>query len=271
MEIIELSSPHGHARLSLQGAQLLESQLNGRPLTWLSPYAHLNDAKQTSFDSNSLFRKDAIRGGVPVCFPWFGQRPGLPSHGFARNRSWRLCEQSASHAVLSLTHDDESLVLWPHRFRAELTVRLDDGVNFGFRVDNVDDVPFAFTYALHSYLATPDVDAAHVEGLDGRLRREVGHVTTPQQGAVRLDRYIDAVFDHAAGRLTLIDALGGVQVDEEGMDSAVIWNPHDGAIPDVGDQWPRFICVERGHVGTSSITLAPGEQHVASMRLSLPN
>lgn len=258
MDIIELVSEHGRARIARQGAQVLDAELGGVPLLWLSPLAAFEPGR-------------AVRGGVPVCFPWFGKHPaGLPAHGFARNRDWTVLAQDGRHARFELCDDEAGRALWPHRFRAELAVTLEDAaLRFDFAVENRDDAPIEFTYALHSYFAVDDVRACRVEGLEGRLRREVGHVTMPQQGVVALAEPIDAVFEIAPDPLTLADGERRVLIEADGMRSAVVWNigPDNGQA-DIGPHWPRYACVERGNVGAAAVRLAAGETHRAGMRLS---
>jgi len=192
----------------------------------------------------------AVRGGVPVCFPWFGKDPdGRPAHGFARNVDWRLAERSAERAVFALEDDVASRALWPHRFRAELAVRLDDAVNIAFTVANTDDTPFTFTYALHSYFAADATRAVDVEGL------------------VTVDGYLDEIFQDVPDLLTVRDAGSRIDVDAHDMTSAVVWNPGPNTMPDVGEQWREFVCVERGRVGPAAVSVAPGEVYQASLRL----
>lgn len=257
MQTLELVSSAGWARISLQGAQVLEAELQGQPLLWVSPLASHEPGK-------------AVRGGVPVCFPWFGKHPaGLPAHGFARNQVWTLLAQGADRVVLGLRDNEASRALWPHAFRLELTVRLDEALHFDFVVENLDSEPFDFSYALHSYFAVQDVRQCTVDGLSGRLRREGGHVTSPQDGTVRLQQAIDAVFEVAPEPLQLHDGGRTVRIGAEGMRSAVVWNPGQAAeaVADIGRHWPEYVCVERGNIGVSAIKLAPGASHHATMRL----
>ncbi|GAB3258351.1 D-hexose-6-phosphate mutarotase [Chitinimonas naiadis] len=259
MQTIELVSSAGWARISLQGAQVLQTELHGQPLLWASPLSSQEPGK-------------AVRGGVPVCFPWFGKHPdGLPAHGFARNQVWTLLEQTQDRAVFELLDNEATRSLWPHAFRAELAVHLDDGLHFEFTVSNRDATPFRFTYALHSYFAVHDVRRCTVEGLAGRLRREIGHVTSPQEGIVQLQQPIDAVFEIAPDPLVLHDAGRTVQIAAEGMRSAVVWNPGEQAvsIADIGRHWPEYVCVERGNIGVAAVELAPGASHYASMSLNI--
>jgi glucose-6-phosphate 1-epimerase len=253
MDRIELTSAHGRAVVTRRGAQVLETILDGYPLLWLSAHAPAAGAP--------------IRGGIPVCFPWFGRHPaGFPAHGFARITDWQPVEQSTDRIVYALDDTEHTRTMWPHHFHAELAVRVDDALTLDFTVDNTGAVPFRFTYALHSYLAVDALSASVVDGLDGRVRIDDGRRTT-QDGPVRLDRSIDAIFEESGDRLTLREGARRTTVDADGMTSAVIWNPGTNTILDLGEDWRGFVCVERGRVGAAEVALAPGERHQASMRL----
>ncbi|WP_374357009.1 D-hexose-6-phosphate mutarotase [Chitinimonas sp.] len=259
MTHIDMQSAHGQARLAVQGAQLLEADLAGSPLLWLSPLADFSPGK-------------AVRGGVPLCFPWFGKHPeGLPAHGFARNRVWTVLEQQSDAVRLALDDDAQTRAIWPHRFHAELAVSLGEALAFRFVVENRDEQAFTFSYALHSYFRVTDLARCRVSGLDGRLRREVGHVTSPQCGDVQIGEAIDAIFEQAPADLLLQDGERRILIQADAMRSAVVWSPAAAgeAVADIGSHWRKFLCVERGNIGTAAITLRPGEVHQARMSIRL--
>ncbi len=254
MDTVESTTASGRARLTTHGAQLLEARLGDRDLLWLSPNA--------SFEPGS-----AIRGGVPICFPWFGKHPdGLPAHGFGRNREWQVLDRMTDRVVFGLDDDADTRALWPHRFHAEVAITLADDVHFAWTVRNTGDTRFTFTYALHSYFAVPDAWECAVEGLDERLRSEGDQVTT-QRGAVGFVEPIDAKFETGPEHLLLRASEHEIAVDADEMPSAVVWNPGPNDVPDIGDGWHDFVCVERGRIGAEAVTLWPGEVHQAAMRL----
>lgn len=263
MEIVEIGSPNGTARIATKGAHVMDVRLDGRDLLWLS----------TAAEKQAVTPGVAVRGGVPVCFPWFGKwhgdgPAGLPQHGFARTSDWRVAERSADRAVFTLDDDDATRALWPHRFHAELEVTVGDGLDFAFRVTNTDETPFTFTYALHSYF-TADLSAPiPVDGLDGRARTDnADGGTGVQDGPLVVDGYLDASFQQAPDELVIRAGDHVVTVDARDMSSAVVWNPGPNTMPDVGDQWPEFVCVERGRVGTAAVSLAPGDRYTGSLAL----
>jgi glucose-6-phosphate 1-epimerase len=275
VEIIELVSGDARARVCSKGAHVMDAEFGGVPLLWLSPMASLQ-AETPGV---------AIRGGVPLCFPWFGKDPwGGPAHGFARNRDWRLADRSAGRAVFALDDDAETRELWPHPFHAELTVRLDSVLTFTFEVTNtgIDDAPF--TYALHSYFAAAPADGtaaqddhvhpgrppgAAVHGLDGCIRTETTGGTSTQEGDIIVDGYVDAIFQQVPPSVAVSGAGSTIQVYSDDMTSAIVWNPGPNAMPDIRDGWREFVCVERGRVGPAGVVLPPGATYAATMRLGL--
>jgi glucose-6-phosphate 1-epimerase len=258
MEIVEIRSDHGSARISSKGAHVLTAVLARGPLLWLSPQG----------ESQAATPGAAVRGGVPVCFPWFGRHPdGRPAHGFARNVEWRVAERAADRVVFALDDDAATMALWPHRFHAELAIRVDDRLRFGFAVTNTDATPFACTYALHSYLSAPVSPELRVDGLDGCARHEDGQPPVRQTGPVPVGGAIDALFDGVPDTIVLRGTGDTIVVEAQDLPSAVVWNPGSGALPDVGDQWRDFACVERGRIGAAAVRLAPGETHRTSMTL----
>ena len=151
------------------GAHLLSLRPTGHPdVLWLSSRAVLDGTK-------------AIRGGVPLCLPWFGgpedspsrPGPGAGAHGFARTSTWKLLAstQPANDAPASfsfeLHHTGETSALYPHSFCARLDVLAGSELNMTLTLTNEDDHPFAIEAAMHTYLRVGDVKDVTVEGLEG--------------------------------------------------------------------------------------------------------
>ena len=153
-----LRTSEGEAHVYLHGAHVTHWQPRGRaPVLFMSAHAR--------------FAPDAaIRGGVPVIFPWFGPRAGdprSPGHGFARRRPWRLERESGQDVVLALEADASTRATWPHDFALRLHVALDTALTMTLAVTNTSVEPWTYEAALHTYLAVGDVTAAVVRGLAG--------------------------------------------------------------------------------------------------------
>lgn len=262
--VFEIDHPAARARVALHGAHLMEWIPTGHePVIYLSPDAVLREGK-------------AIRGGVPVCWPWFGPHPtdpALPAHGFARSRFWELTDQSetaeAARLTFLLTDDKTTRVLWPHAFHLELEMILGAELQLHLRMVNTGSTPFDLTAALHSYLAVGGIRQTTVTGLTGADYRDVA--TQPatirhQEGDIHFDQETDRDYHSDADVEVRDDAMGRTLIiGKTGSHCTVVWNPWiEKAIaltdlPD--DHYQNFVCVETANAWKDIITLAPGASH----------
>jgi D-hexose-6-phosphate mutarotase len=262
-----LSSAASEAHVYLHGAHVTHFGRPGQPpLLFLS--------------NKSLFQKDkAIRGGVPICFPWFGPRaghPDSPMHGFARLSEWTVESVGASAGnqtsiTLGLRDSEETRKVWPHAFAARYTVTAAETLGMELLVTNTGKAEFTFEEALHTYLAVADVKNATVEGLSGidYIDKTDGGATKTQGGKpIRIVEETDRVYLNTTSAVTVVDPgqRRRITVAKEHSDATVVWNPWIAkakAMADFGDdEWPKMICVETCNVGVTSVALAPGASHV---------
>jgi glucose-6-phosphate 1-epimerase len=242
----------------------------GEELLWMSPYSAFEEGKP-------------IRGGIPLCFPWFGKhgsRTDLPLHGFARTRAWNL-ESTAIlpdgriSAAFSLGDDESTRAVWPFRFSLMLTVTVGGKLKMELEVRNTGEFAFRYEEAFHTYFRVGDPSACEVRCLEGleyidRVRGDarafqsglakfVGETVNAYMGAPAASEFVD----HSGSRI--------VRVEQEGMDATVIWNPGaaaGGANPEIREAWNQFVCVESANCLDYPIALSPGESHRAIVRLS---
>jgi glucose-6-phosphate 1-epimerase len=266
LPIIEIHSAHARARIALHGAQVLRFKPHHQAadLLFLSDRAVYQTGK-------------AIRGGVPICWPWFGPDPrglGLPNHGFARTQSWQLTrtERLADGGVLVelvLRDTPDTRALWPHAFCLTLRVSIGLALRLELSTHNTGDSAFAITQALHSYLAVGDIAHTQLLGLAGTryLDQASGAhgVERQQVGEVGFEGEVDRIYQAAPPTLTLIDnqLQRHLHIRAEGSHTAVIWNPGDAVAARLSDLAPgdhrRFVCVETANAGDEVVTLAPGD------------
>jgi len=265
-----LRSPHGE--VTPHGAHVLRWRKDGREVLFVSP--------RSKFEPGQ-----AIRGGIPVCFPWFGDDPegkGRPAHGFARRVAWRLVEEEhapdALRVAFELTDDDSTRALWPHRFSARLTARLGPVLDLAFTVTNTDTRPFRYEEALHTYLAVGDVRQVALRGLEGARYRDktragaIGH-----EGAepLRFTEETDRTYHGIESVCTLQDPVLGRTLEITKCDarSTVVWTPWTdkaARLADLGaDAWTGFLCVESASIGPDAITLEPGASHTLALRIAV--
>lgn len=147
LPMVHVNNAHATARISLYGGQVLGYRPQGAAadLLFVSEQAHYQSGK-------------AIKGGAPVCWPWFGADPqglGRPAHGFVRNRLWDLRQTAAlpdgqTQMVLGLTDTAETRALWPHAFDLSLTITVGATLRLDLSTHNTGPTPFDITQALHS-------------------------------------------------------------------------------------------------------------------------
>ncbi|PKI79156.1 putative glucose-6-phosphate 1-epimerase [Punica granatum] len=219
----------------------------------------------------------AIRGGIPVCFPQFGNFGSLEQHGFARNRVWSLDNDPSplsptdnqSSVDLILKSTEEDIKMWPRSFELRLRVSLSAGkLTLIPRVRNTDGKPFSFTLALSNYLSVSDISEVRVEGLetldyfDNLIHRER---FTEQADAITFDGEIDRVYLSTPNKIAIIDheKKRTFVLRKDGMPDAVVWNPWDKkakALPDLGDEeYKTMLRVDSAAIETP-IALKPFEE-----------
>lgn len=271
LPVVRVVTAVASGEVYLQGAHVTSWQPAGaEPVIWLSPAAQFRAGA-------------AIRGGVPICFPWFGGgRTGLsPAHGFARTAPWRLTSAADDAGTVTLTftltRDDVVGVpgadSWPFAFEASYAVTFGAELTLALTVRNTGSEDFSFEEALHTYLAVTDVRSATVEGLDGALYLDKTasgeHAPVVQAGAVTFTGAVDRVYQHGAP-VTLVDpGARTISIEPEQTADTVVWNPWAGgaaAMADLGDgDWTTMVCIEAANALDDAVTLAPGGAHTAQV------
>lgn len=226
---------------------------------------------------------DPIRGGIPVVFPQFSNTGPLPQHGFARKSEWKLSEdesapENESFVKLVLQDDHRTRELWNHHFRAELSVSLEErSLEVKLDVTNIGDDHFAFTSALHTYLAVADIREAAIRGFTGKWyidKTQGGIEVKDEAKKLTISDEIDRVYLQAPKKVEVEDRGNGrrIEVRSAGFKDAVVWNPWaekvTGFIGLDNDDYTRMICVESAQIG-SSVKLKPGGSWSGSQTLSI--
>lgn len=263
---INLKTEQSTAEMYLHGAHVTGFQKTGEPpllfLSWLSQFA----------------RGKAIRGGVPICLPWFGPREGDVLHGFARFTEWELAETEATPkggATVRLRLPGTAIKApWP-RFSAEFVVTVADSLSMELIVTNQSDRNLEFENCLHTYFSVGDIRDVSLTGLKSAHYLDKTDKGTRKQetaDAIRISAETNRVYLDTASTVEFHDAKfrRTVRVEKSGSASTVIWNPWTTqAMPNDFDHsdYQRMICVESGNVGPNKLTLAPGR--VASLKVVL--
>lgn len=263
--MINIQTAKASAQISTYGAQVLSFKPTSadRDLLFLSPLSCYGNGK-------------AIRGGVPICWPWFGDDPsghGRPAHGFARNQNWQVIEtqlldDGAVKLSLQLLPNELSFKYWHCQFDLRFTVIISDSLKMMLTTENTDNESFVISQALHTYFNIGAIEKLHLRGLDNYhyLDKTLNFAEKLQQGDVSFVAETDRIYLHSPQQLFIEDAAlrRRIVIESQGSQTAVVWNPWNKVVTlnDMeNDAYQRFICVETANAADDSIELAPGDIH----------
>jgi glucose-6-phosphate 1-epimerase len=268
LPMLEINTAWSTAEVYLHGAHVTHFKRKQEPpLLFMSQCSRFDDTHP-------------IRGGVPVIFPWFGFREGLPQHGFARLTTWDLKEVApAADGSVSvrfrLPECPESSTLTP--FTAEYTVTVRDWLGLQLVVtNNSSQDPFRFENCLHSYFEVGDIAAVSLTGLKGIdfLDKAANFAKkTETSDSLRIGSEVDRVYVNTRGTIQIHDPRLGrrIIVEKEGSTATVVWNPwatKAQQMPDFGnEEYTRMVCVESGNIAPDDVTLGPGQSATLTVRI----
>lgn len=258
------------AEIYLQGAHvaLWQPAIAKHPVLFMSGKSHFAAGK-------------AIRGGVPLVFPWFADRTGgLPggAHGFARILPWEVvaAEQRAEGVALSfkLLPNQTTRDLGFDHFVLVYEVVVGKTLTLALEVENVGDSPLTFEEALHAYYSVSDVRQIEVSGLDETDYLDRADNAKPRHqgvGAIRFAGETDQLHLHTQAAVTISDPdwRRRIVIEKRGSNSTVVWNPwieKAARLADFGDdEWPHMVCVEPANAAQDAVTVQPGGTHTMGM------
>lgn len=265
-----------------QGAQILSyRQGDAPPIIWLSEEA-------------AFAQGQSVRGGVPVCWPWFGElarnpqavqagyngEQPAPFHGLVRTLPWQLREQRSEGDAAILEFDCPQalgeLPGWPHRVELTLQISLADELELSLTSRNAGDESIAISQALHSYFAVSDIRQVRVQGLDGcpYIDTLLDWKACQQQGDLHFSGETDRVYQQLPDTLNLIDPIWQrrIQLTTRSSTSAVLWNPWIDKAQRLSsfadDAWQRMACIETANVLDDVVVLQPGQQHTLGVSIT---
>ena len=273
LPVAEIRNSYAAASVAVQGGHVITFQPHGQhPVLWLS--------------SLSVFeRGKTIRGGIPVCWPWFGSHPthpSLPFHGFVRTAMWQVRGTSvglgdATEIRLGLTESETSLALWPHTFDLEIVVTVGSRLRVELIARNPGDQPFVCGGALHSYYTVGDARQIAIHGLDGcdYLDKVEGFKRKPQRGSVTFTGETDRVYLDTDATCVIDDPVLArrIGIAKAGSRTTVVWNPWAEKAKQIADfedqEYLSMVCVETANADTDVATVAPGGEHRLSAVIGL--
>ena len=263
LPVIQVSNVFCDASVSLYGAHVLSFKPKGKnEALWISP--------NTKFQAGT-----AIRGGVPVCFPWFAVNqddPSKPKHGYVRQRLWSLesseqTDKGETKLTLVYQSQPEDKAHFEGEFDVKLHLTFGESLTMTLDVTNTGTTPYPIRWALHTYFAVSSVNKVSVSGLDGVSYRDntKGLAIATQAGNITFNGEVDMAFFEAPARQTINDnGTDIIAITGDNAPSAIVWNigteKGDGIADIGGEASTGYVCVERGCAFSDVWQLAPGEQ-----------
>lgn len=262
-----ITAPGGEATVYPHGAHVTAWTPAGHgPVLWMSA--------KSRFDHGQ-----PIRGGVPICFPWFGPHPSdpdAPAHGPARLREWQVVSAAERDGDVEL-----GLVTEIFPFACDVRVRIGETLTISMGVRHLGDTASGYTQALHTYLAVGDAKQVEITGLNGVEyldKMDTQHDAQPRRKTqgdqpIRFEGETDRVYVGTESTVTLHDPAMNrrIAIQKSGSRSTVVWNPWTdkaARMEDFGDdEWPGMCCIETANAADDAVTLEPGQERRMEMRV----
>jgi glucose-6-phosphate 1-epimerase len=266
---ITITTKFSTAEIYLHGAHVTHFQKTGEPpLIFMSAKSYFADGKP-------------IRGGVPICFPWFGNRDGEPSHGFARTTEWKLIETSAAVDGSVTLHfrlpEIPERTAWKN-LRTEFAVTVSDQLTMELIATNDSNGAIEIENCLHTYFNVGDISAVSIDGLQGAHYLDNaaggnGELKTQSESVLHIPRETNRLYLDTPTAVEIRDEnlKRAIRVEKFNSNSTVVWNPWTTQkLPDDFDpaEHKNMVCVESGNVKQNKISLAPGKTSALKVILS---
>lgn len=266
LPMIQVNSAKAKALISIHAGQVLSFKPGNEPedVMFLSEKAYYQDGK-------------AIKGGAPICWPWFGADPegkGRPGHGFVRNRPWNVVATQATIngdivITLGLTDTPETQAIWPHSFILNQEIIIGDSLNLSLITRNTGKEKFSITQAFHTYFKVGNIAQTKVLGLEGCDyidKAGGGNAQKQQSGAVTIESEVDRIYLDVGKLLTIEDGAlhRRIQITAQSSKTAVVWNPWEKISKEMADledeDYQRLLCVETTNAASDVVEVAPGSE-----------
>ena len=273
MIFVSVSNKYAEADISLYGAHATRFKTHKTmDILWMSPESYFVEGRP-------------IRGGIPVCFPWFGPHKtnsSKPQHGFARLMFWDVAETASlpggeTLVKLQLCSSEATKKYWPHDFCAEMTFIVGKTLTATLKVTNTSGEPFDYSAALHSYYTISSIDEIRISGLKNTsyFNQLDGENYTQESEFLDIKTAETRHYQNTIADCVIYDPLfgRGILVSKSGSNVTTIWNPGEetcAKIEDLPDDgFETFVCIEAVNAFTDVIKLAPGESHETSAIIGL--
>ena len=270
--LIEINNEHARSTISVYAGQVLSFQ----PAT----------QSEVMFVSSQAYRQagKAIKGGAPICWPWFGPDPEgrRPNHGFVRNRLWQMrdvvsTQDGATQVIMGLVDTAETRKIWDYSFDMAIAITVGSVLTIELTTRNIGEQSFSITQALHSYFKVGDIEQVTVLGLaDKRYLDKVdeGKQKT-QAGEITFSGECDRIYLDVPAELAIEDRQLNrkIEITATNSKTAIVWNPGaeiSASMADLGDRdYLNFVCVETANAADEAIAIAAGETYKMTARYAV--
>ena len=282
---VRVDNQKASATVFLQGAQVIHYQPNeAKDIIWCS-------------DQCDYAPGSALRGGIPICWPWFGDlnknptevqqqiaanndTQTLPSHGFVRNKLWELSainiiDGDTTQLIFQLMLDDTTDSLWPYAGELTYTVTIGSTLSLQLCINNKSDETVSFCNALHSYFSVDAIERTMISGLETCRYTDTLEEWTEKdpQEQLLIDGEVDRFYWDTPDQINIIEQnQREISIESQGSNSTVVWNPwieksvRLSQFP--SDGYKNMICVETANVGRDFVQLAPNQTHTLAVTIS---
>lgn len=272
--VVDIENDQANATISLQGAQVLSWTPAGEgEVIWLSADASFAPGK-------------SVRGGIPICWPWFGAHAtdaSYPAHGFARTSLWQVVDaQPLASGETQITFrldtrqlDEKIQTMWPLATVAEFCLTIGKTLKMTLTTFNHSDEAITIGQALHTYFAIDDIRRTAVYGLEGRdyLDKTDAFIRKTQGGPVVIDAEVDRVYLQTADDIIIDDEKRKIVITKKGSQSTVVWNPWQAVAQKMGDLgeegYLKMLCVESANAAEDTVTINAGEAYTLMVTYGL--
>ena len=260
-EYIEVQNSSATAKVALQGAHLFEYQRVGQEaILWLSEISDFEQGR-------------AIRGGVPLCWPWFGfsEDKTLPQHGFARTTMWEFVsaneiDESKTTLLFRLSNSEQTLKIWNYKFLLELQITISKELKMELKTTNLDERAFKISQALHTYFSVSHISEVAIKGLDKKPYLDaLSWQKEVQGGNIRFEEEIDRVYQEVNNEIILVDKNREIHIKNTNSASVVVWNPWIEKTSRMSamkeDAYEHFVCIESANAFDDTRVIEPKQSH----------
>jgi glucose-6-phosphate 1-epimerase len=262
--VIAIHNSHAQALISVYGGQVLSFQPTHVPedLMFISQQAYYEPGK-------------AIRGGIPICWPWFGPDPeerGRPNHGFVRDRLWQVKATATTDQTttvqLGLINTAETQEIWPYAFDLSIDITVGKTLNIELITYNTGDQPFVLTQAFHTYFKIGDIEQIKIQGLAERtyIDKVNGGIPKKQSGTMTLSTEVDRIYMNTPSILRIEDPTfhRNIEIKATGSQTTIVWNPWAEKSAKMLDlaagDYKNFVCVETANAANDAKEIQPREK-----------